>query len=227
MNSSIEIFKGKDNQTQIEVKFEGDTVWLSQAQMAELFDSSRVNVTEHINNVFKEGELEKNPTCRDFRQVRKEGNRNVSREIEHYNLDVIISVGYRVKSKRGTQFRIWANSILKEYLKKGYAVNEQKLKESQQQLKSLKQSIKLLENVVANKELSSGEAQGLLHIVTEYAQALDVLDQYDHQRLKISDQQDTDIIKLEYKEAIKQIENWREKHNAGSLFGNEKDKSLC
>ena len=120
----IEIYKGKDNQTQIEVKFEEDTIWLNQSQLAEVFKGSRTNIVEHIKNIYKTEELEEASTCRKFRQVRKEGGRNVERPIEYYNLGIIISVGYRVNSKQGTQFHQWATQRLKDYLVKGYAINE-------------------------------------------------------------------------------------------------------
>ena len=122
---AIEIFTSRDGAVQLQVKLEDDTVWLTQAQMAILFDTSSQNITMHINNVFKEGELEKNSTCKDFLQVQQEGKREVIRNRKYYNLDVIISVGYRVKSQRGIQFRRWANQVLKDYLIKGYIVNEQ------------------------------------------------------------------------------------------------------
>ncbi len=112
-----------DETIRLEVRMEDETVWLTQQQMAELFESSRTNVVEHIQHIYDEDELEEEPTCRKFRQVRHEGNRTVSRTIPMYNLDVIISVGYRIKSKRGTKFRQWANQVLKDYLLKGYAMN--------------------------------------------------------------------------------------------------------
>lgn len=222
----IEIYKGKDNQTEIRVLFENDSVWLNQAQLVELFRSSKANISEHLNSIFKSGELDNSATVRKFRTVRKEGNREVARDIEHYNLDVIISVGYRINSKTGIQFRQWATQRLKDYLVKGYAVNEQRLKASQEQFKNLKQSIKLLENVVGKKELTSDEAVGLLKVVSEYAHALDLLDQYDHQRLVIPATKKEKLKKLTYKEAVEQIQIWRDKHKAGKLFGNEKDKSF-
>jgi len=161
----IVIYKAADGQTQIDVQLQDETVWLNQTQMAELFDKSKKTISEHINNVFKEGELDKMSTSRKSRTVQIEGGRNVEREIDNYNLDVIISVGYRVKSKRGTQFRIWANNVLKEYLVKGYALNERKLKETQRQFTQLQQSIKLLENVVNQKQLNSDEATSLLKVI--------------------------------------------------------------
>src|SRR5690554_7518124 len=127
-NSQCILFKPEDEKISVDVRMDEDTVWLTQEQMVMLFDKGRSTSTEHILNIFKEGELDKKSTCRNFRQVRTEGNRTVERDIEHYNLDVIISVGYRVKSLRGTQFRIWANKILKEYLKKGFAMNDDLLK---------------------------------------------------------------------------------------------------
>jgi len=126
----IIIYEGDGGQPNIEVRVEGETVWLTQEQMAVLFGKGRSTVTEHIANVYKEGELEKNQTCRKFRQVRQEGLREVEREIEFYNLDVIISVGYRVKSQQGTQFRIWATTRLKEYIVKGFAMDDERLKSS-------------------------------------------------------------------------------------------------
>lgn len=220
MKNSIEIYKGKDNQTQIEVKFENESVWLTQAQLTQLFERDRTVITKHINNVFKEKELDEKSN------VQKMHIANSDKPVAYYSLDVIISVGYRVKSHRGTQFRQWATQRLKDYLVKGYVVNEQKLKASQEQLNSLKQSIKLLENVVAKKELSSDETKGLLKVVSEYAQALDLLDQYDHQRLQIPTTKKEKLQKLAYKEAIEQIHLWRAKQKAGKLFGNEKDQSF-
>ncbi len=128
--TEIIIYEKSDGSPSISVRVKNETVWLSQEQMALLFGKGRSTVTEHIANVYKEGELEKNPTCRKFRQVRQEGLREVEREIEFYNLDVIISVGYRVKSHQGTQFRIWATQRLKEYIVKGFAMDDERLKES-------------------------------------------------------------------------------------------------
>lgn len=128
MSGEIILYKNKDNQIKLEVNIQDETVWLTQEQMALLFGKGRSTVTEHIANVYKEGELEKNRTCRNFRQVRQEGIRKVEREIEHYNLDVIISVGYRVKSQQGTQFRIWATQRLKEHIIKGFTLNDDRFK---------------------------------------------------------------------------------------------------
>ena len=224
--NEIEIYKDKDNQTQIEVKFEEDTVWLNQAQLAGLFKGSRTNIVEHIKNIYKTGELEELSTCRKFRQVRKEGKRSVERQIDHYNLDIIISVGYRINSKRGTQFRQWATQRLKEYLVKGYAINEKRLQEAENRFNELKQAIQLFDKVVQTKEISGSEAQGLLKVLSDFTIALDILDQYDHQTLKIKKSKSKEVFRISYKEAIKAVEGLKNKFGGSALFGNEKDKSF-
>ena len=224
--NEIEIYKDKDNQTQIEVKFEEDTVWLNQAQLADLFKGSRTNIVEHIKNIYKTGELEEASTCRKFRQVRKEGGRNVERQIEHYNLDIIISVGYRVNSKQGTQFRQWATQRLKDYLVKGYAINEKRLAEAENRFSELKHAIQLFDKVAQTKEISGSEAQGLLKVLSDFTVALNVLDQYDHQTLKIKKSKSKEVFRISYKEAIKAVEGLKNKFGGSALFGNEKDKSF-
>ncbi len=144
MANQIEIYQLADNQTSVEVRFEEDTVWLTQAQMVELFASSKANISEHVKSIFSSGELQSESTVRKFRTVRQEGKRTVTRELEYYNLDLIISVGYRVNTKRGVQFRQWATQRLKEYLIKGYAINEKRL--SEQQMHPLGRNPAALEN---------------------------------------------------------------------------------
>ncbi len=225
-NGQITIYQSTDGSIATEVRLEGETVWLSQKQMAELFDKDVRTVNEHILNVFEAGELIRETTVRNFRIVRQEGQRQVKREIEHYNLDVIISIGYRVNSKKGTQFRIWASNILKQYLIQGYALNEQKLQAEKDKLANLRQAITLSSRLLHNKELSGSEAQGILSILEKYSHALTVLDDYDHQRLQIEGTQVLAHPKINYEEAIGQIRLWRDKENLGSLFGNEKDDSF-
>ena len=222
-NSQIVIYQTPDGVTNLDVKLDNETVWLSQAQMAELFQTTPQNITLHIGNVYSEGELEKNPTCKDFLQVRKEGTRNVQRNVSLYNLDVIISVGYRVKSQRGTQFRIWANRVLKDYLIKGYAVNE---KIKAKQYEELKQTVKLLANVIDNKELSADEATGLLQVIADYTYALDTLDKYDYQELVIEQTTDGEKFHATYENAMEVIVNLSTKFGGSDLFGNEKDQSF-
>ena len=194
--------------------------------MAILFDKARPTILEHIKNTFSEGELEPDSTCRKFRQVQKEGKRTVTREIEHYNLDVIISVGYRVKSKRGTQFRIWANKVLKDYLVNGFALNEKKLKEQTERIKEIEKTLDIFSKVTESYQLKQDELSGIIKVVRDYTLALDVLDKYDNQALKISNTNKDSSFKITYEKAKKVIEKMKEKFGGSQLFGREKDKSF-
>ena len=176
MTNPIEIYQSKDGQTEVEVRFEQETVWLSQAQMAQLFNKDVRTINEHILNVFDEGELEKNSTIRKFRIVRQEGKRQVNREIEHYDLDMIISVGYRVKSPQGVAFRRWATARLKDYLLKGYVLNQKRL---QQNASELEQAIALIQKTANSSELTVQSGRGLVDIISRYAQTFLWLQQYD------------------------------------------------
>ncbi len=178
MQNKIEIYKIEDKETVVKVQFEQDTVWLTQAQMAELFDTTPQNITMHLKSIFKEKELDEKATCKDFLQVRKEGNRSVKRMQLHYSLDAIISVGYRIKSTRATQFRIWATKRLKDYLVKGYAINEKRLAEKQQEVEYLKTGIRILNRAI-EAEIDKSNTQ-MLNI---FAKGLQLLDDYDHQTL--------------------------------------------
>lgn len=157
--NQIVIYETEDGQTQIDVRLDGETVWLTQAQMVDLFQTTKQNVSLHVGNVFKEGELEETATVKKYLTVQQEGNRKVSRNVKYYNLDVIISVGYRVKSKRGTDFRIWARQILKDYLVKGYAVNQRIHRE---QIGELRQLVGMLGRVHRQEALSTEESEALL-----------------------------------------------------------------
>ncbi len=224
--SEIKIYKTDEGKTSIEVKLEKDTVWLNLNQMSDLFERDKSVISRHISNIFKEGELEKNSTVAKYATVQKEGKRNIVRNIEFYNLDVIISVGYRIKSKRGTQFRIWANQILKDYLIKGYAINQQRLQKQAEQLNELKEAIKILGTTLEYKKLTSDESTGLLKIISDYSYALEILDQYDYQTLKIKNTSGKEVYQLTYEEAIKQINLVKETFGNSELFGNEKDNSF-
>ena len=175
MKNEILLFEKQD--VKLEVNMKDDSVWLTQGQMAELFNTSRTNIIEHISNIYSDEELDKNSTCQDFRQVRKEGKRTVMRTIPFYNLDMIISVGYRVKSKNGVIFRKWATSILKDYMIKGYAVN-------QKRLEYLEKTVKLID--IAGRidvNLKGNEAQEIIKVINNYSNALNLLDDYDHKRI--------------------------------------------
>ncbi len=217
-DNQIEIYQADDGSAQINVQLEQDTVWLTQAQMAELFGKGRTTITEHIQNVFSENELVQEATCRKFRQVRTEGNRTIEREIDHYNLDVIISVGYRVKSKQGTQFRIWANSILKEYLVKGYAVNEKRLAQKEQEVQLLKNGIQILSRAIEEK---STENEWL----SIFSKGLQLLDDYDHEELDskgLTKKQALYPNREDYQELINQMVVDFD----SQVFGKEKDQNF-
>ena len=228
--SEIILYTASDNQTQIDVQFENETVWLNQKQIAELFAKDRTVITKHINNVFKEGELHETEVCANFAHTTQHGaikGKTQESTTKYYNLDVIISVGYRVKSKQGTQFRQWATQRLKDYLVKGYALNEKRLKELNYKYSDLQKAIKLASNAGNIESLSSNEAKGILKVIEDYAYALETLDKYDHQKLTIeTSSSQASIKKLTYEEAITQINLWREYQKAGKLFGNEKDQSF-
>lgn len=221
----ILMYQTPDGNTQLDVKLDDENVWINRQQMAELFDRDVKTIGKHINNAVKE-ELNGLPTVANFATVQTEGNRKIERKIDYYNLDMIISVGYRVKSNRGIQFRIWANNILKEYLVKGYSLNESRLREQNEQLNSLKNTVSLLTNVLENKELNTDEATGLLKVVSDYAYALDILDKYDHQQLTIEGTTAQELFAINYEEAIQAIHDLKDKFGGSSLFGNEKDQSF-
>lgn len=224
--SEIRIFQSENGQTQVQVIFDRDTVWLSQKQMAQLFDKDADTIGLHLKNIYKSSELEEGATTEESSVVRLEGKRKVKRKIKLYNLDAIISVGYRVNSKRGIQFRKWANEILKEYLIRGYSINKKLLSQENEQLKELQESVKILGNVLNFKALTSDESVGLLRIISDYAYALDILDQYDYQRLEIKDTSGKETYQLTYEEAKKQIKIAKIAHGNSNLFGQEKDNSF-
>ena len=227
MNSSdIEIFTTDDGKTEIQVKLDNDTVWLNQYQLEELFKTNRTSITKHISNIYKVGELDMDSTCAIFAQVQKEGNRQITRQINYYNLDLIIAVGYRVNSIRGTQFRLWANKVLKEYLIKGFSINEKRLVQQNEQLKELQESVKILGKVLKYKPLSNDESLGLLKIISDYAYALDILDQYDYQSLQIKNTSGKETYQLTYEEAMRHILLAKKTYGNSDLFGNEKDESF-
>lgn len=217
----IVIYQTKDGKTSIDVKLENETVWLTQAQMADLFQKDRTVIGRHINNVYREGELERDITCAKFAHMGSDNDQQYETAV--YNLDVIISIGYRVKSQRGTQFRIWANKILKDYLIKGYAINQQ-VKAAQ--LADLKSTVRLLSNVIEHKQLTLDEANGLLRVITDYTYGLDTLDKYDYQQLEVDSTTPTEEFRATYEEAMEAIHLLQEKFGSSDLFGNEKDQSF-
>ena len=222
INDKIIIYQTADGATNLEVKMDKDTVWLSQAQMAELFQKDRSVIGRHINNVYKEKELTRDITCAKFAHMGTDADQTYYTTL--YNLDVIISVGYRVKSQRGTQFRQWANKVLKDYLVKGYAVNERIHKE---QIGELRQLVGMLGRTIQNQPLlSTDETNALFDVVTDYTYALDTLDCYDYQRLTINDTTSEAPFHATYDNAMQAIRSLKERFGESALFGNEKDESF-
>ena len=186
-DTQIVIFCAKDGRTSVEVNLRQETLWLSLQQIADLFERDKSVISRHIANIFKTKELTHASTVAKNATVQMEGGHPVERAIEYYNLDLILSVGYRVNSKRGTQFRIWATQILRDHLLKGYTVNERRLREQVTRLKELQATVDLLGRVIQERRLTGDEAESLLKVVTDYSLALSLLDQYDHQQLTIRD----------------------------------------
>ena len=223
-DQKIVIYQTPDGKTEIDVRLENETVWLTQAQMAELFEKTPQNITMHIGNAYREGELERESTCKEYLQVQQEGKRKVSRRVKYYDLDVIISVGYRVHSKRGTAFRVWARKVIKEYLVKGYVVNERIRKE---QLGELRQLVQVASRTISNQKIEkSVESQDLLNVVVDYTYALDTLDNYDYERLTIDKTTKQEKFHATYDNAMEEINRLRDKFGGSALFGNEKDDSF-
>lgn len=222
MKNEIKIYEIEDKNIELEVSLENETVWLTQKQMSELFDRDRTVITRHINNIFKEEEIDKKSVSANFALTANDGK---VYNTEHYNLDVIISVGYRVKSKRGTQFRIWANKILKDYLIKGYAINEKKLKEQSQKLIELQRTIEILNRTVNTQRIELDEAKGLLNVISQYSYALKILDDYDHQNFYKGSVTLEESYNLSYEESMKIIELMKDEFST-DLFGREKDDSF-
>lgn len=215
----ILLYKTSDGKSDIEVRLENENVWLNRQQLADLFGRDVKTIGKHVNNALKE-ELVGIPVVANFATTASDGK---NYKVDHYNLDMIISIGYRVKSNRGVQFRIWANNILKEYLVKGYAVNE---KIKAQQYNELKQTIKLLSNVIQNEELSADEATGLLQVITDYTYALDTLDKYDYQSLDVEHTTEIESFRANYDNAKEAVQVLYDKFGGSPLFGNEKDESF-
>lgn len=224
LNNEIVIYQSEDGKTVLDVRLEDDTVWLSQQQMSELFQTDRTVISRHIRNIYKDGELEEISTCAKNAQVRMEGNRMVTRSIPYYNLDMIISVGYRVNSIRGVKFRQWASSVLKQYLIKGYAVNESMRKK---QVAELRQLVQMLGRTLRHSPDPLKEEQSaLVDVVVDYTYALDTLDDYDYQRLGIKNTTAHEAFRATYEGAMQEIRQLREKFGGSALFGNEKDDSF-
>ena len=222
MNNSIEIYRSQDGSVQLNVKLENETVWLTQSQMAQLFGRDRTVITRHINNCYKEGELDKNITCAKFAHMGKDQDQTY--ETTMYNLDVIISVGYRVKSIQGTRFRQWATSVLKQYLIKGYVINQQLKLDRYNELKDV---VRLMGRAIGMQEkVTTDEYSGLFNVISDYVYALDTLDHYDYQSLSIQQTTKNEPFRATYDNAMEAINALKDKFGGSQWFANEKDDSF-
>ena len=219
----IVIYRTKDNKVQLTVKLEQETVWLTQKQIADLFRTQRPAITKHLYNIFKTSELQENSVCSILEHTARDGKKY---RTKFYNLDAIISVGYRVNSARATQFRIWATDILRKYLIDGYALNEQRLKQQAHKFQALQRAIKLIGSMKDRKQLEYKEVMGLLEVINDYNYALGLLDDYDYKRLKITHTSKEAKFVLTYTGAIKTINALKKRYGSSGLFGIERDKSF-
>ena len=225
-NNQIIIYQTEDGQTQIDVRLDNDMIWLTRQQIAVLFGRDYKTISKHINNALKE-ELAGSVVVAKFANTTQHGaieGKTQTHDIDYFNLEVITSVGYRVKSKRGVQFRQWANNVLKKYLIKGYAVNERLRKE---QIGELRQLVGMLGRTIQSQPLlSNDETNALFEVVTDYTYALDTLDNYDYERLTINKTTKEEPFHATYENAMEAINGLREKFGGSVLFGNEKDESF-
>ena len=227
MNSQIQIYQSEDGQVSLQVSLENETVWLNQPQMAMLFDTSTDNISLHLKNIYAEGELDENRTTEDFSVVRQEGKRQVKRTLKHYNLDAIISVGYRISSKRATQFRQWATNVLKQFLVQGYVLNQRRLQEKGIEFN---QALSLLSQTLANQSLVSQEGKAVLAVVQDYAKTWSLLQAYDEQSLAEIGLKQPNMQPLIFDDVLNAIAQLKqelmEKGEATALFGQLRSDGL-
>lgn len=224
----VQIYQSEDGRVELEIRLEQETLWLTQAQIADLFQVKPQNITQHLKNVFDSGELIEAATCKDFLQVQKEGRRMVERQRKLYNLDAIISVGYRVNSSRATQFRIWATRTLKQHLVDGYTLNQRRLKERSIEFE---QVIQLLSNTLANQQLVQPEGSAVLSVIADYARSWSLLQGYDEQSLAALPHKQTGMQALELTHVLAAIGELKStliaKGEATELFGQVRGEGLA
>ena len=222
----IIIYTSEDGTISLDTKLENETIWLTQKQMAELFGVKTPAINKHLTNIYKEGELKENATISILEIVQKEGDRNVKRKNTFYNLDAIISVGYRINSSRATQFRIWATDVLKKYLTQGYVLNNKMLVAQQAKIINLQQTISLLSRSIQNQIETVDEAQNVAKILESFAKGLDLLDNFDHKKLDKKGQTNKEAIKISEKDYLKIINRMKSEF-ASDVFANPKDGSFA
>lgn len=221
----IIIYTSEDGKISLDTKLENNTIWLTQKDMAELFGVKTPAINKHLNNIYQEGELSQDATISILEIVQKEGKRNVKRQKAFYNLDAIISVGYRVNSSRATQFRIWATNVLKEYLIKGYAINEKLLNDKQEKIKTLQTTVSLLTRSLTNQIESLDDAQQVAKILDNFAKGLDLLDNFDHKTLDVKGSTQKEAVIIPVKEFLSVINEMKSEF-ASDVFANPKDDSF-
>ena len=228
MKNQVELYTSEDGNITLQVSFEQETVWLSQAQMATLFDVKPQNITMHLQNIYQEQELDEKATCKDFLQVQQEGNRQVQRKRKGYNLDAILSVGYRVSSKKATRFRQWATATLKQFLVQGYAINERRLQEKGVEFS---QAVALLSSTIANLALVNDNGKAVIEVVQDYARTWSLLQAYDEQSLSAVSQKQTEMLPLIFDDVLNAIAQLKqtliEKGEATTLFGQLRSDGLA
>lgn len=225
-NSQLVIYQTPQGDTHIDVRIKGDTIWLTQRQIAELFGTKVPAISKHLKNIFASGELQEDMVISKMETTTRHGaipGKTQTTETKFYNLDAILSVGYRVNSKNATAFRIWANQVLKQYLLQGYAINE---RIAAQKYDELSQLVKVLGRTIQNQEKLTEDSRSLLDVVVDYTYALDTLDRYDYQELKIEDTTGKEAFHATYENAMEVIRELHEKFGGSTLFGNEKDDSF-
>lgn len=225
-NSQLVIYQSPQGDTRIDVRVKGETIWLTQRQIAELFGTKVPAISKHLKNIFASGELQEDMVISKMETTTRHGaiaGKTQTTETKFYNLDAILSVGYRVNSKNATAFRIWANQVLKQYLLQGYAINE---RVAAQKYDELSQLVKVLGRTIQNQEKLTEDSRPLLDVVVDYTYALDTLDRYDYQELKIEDTTGEEAFHATYENAMEVIRELHEKFGGSTLFGNEKDDSF-
>ncbi|MCQ2581638.1 MAG: virulence protein RhuM/Fic/DOC family protein [Alphaproteobacteria bacterium] len=225
INNQIAIYIAENGQTQIDVRVQDDTVWLNQEQMSLLFNTDRSAITKHIKNIIQDCELAENATCAKIAQVQKEGNRTITRNVNYYNLDMILSVGYRVKSKTATQFRIWATKTLKDYLLQGYVVNQKMLSEQKSKMLMLQKTIDLMTRSIENQTSNLDQAQQVSRVLNDFVQGLNLLDDFDHKTLDTNGKTKSTATVIEPDEFLSVVDKMKGSF-ASDVFAKPKDDSF-
>lgn len=226
MKNEVVIYQTKSGAIELKGDYTKETLWANLQQIADLFETDKSGISRHINNIYKTSELDQKSTVAKIATVQKEGEREVKREIEFYNLDVILSVGYRVNSKKATAFRQWATKTLRQHILNGYTLNEKQLQKQAQKLQALQNAIHLITTVKSSESLEYKEVMGLLDVISDYAYALDLLDEYDYKKLVINGTSKKETYKLTYEDSVKVINQIKAKFGGSQLFGKQKDESF-